>query len=451
MSKPTLNPVLRDFWFTPARNRILYGGRASSKSWDAAGISIMMTQAVKLRIMAVRQFQNKIEDSVYSLLKIQIERFNLKHDFTVLNNKIINNTTGSEFLFYGIQRNLDEIKSTEDVDILWVEEAHGLTKEQWEILEPTIRKKGSQCWFVFNPRYVSDYIWQRFVVKPPPNTMVRRINYDENPFLSDTMQKIIKNAKEEDIKEYDHIYGGHPKTDSEKTIIPRSWVEAAVNRDLGSVHTTQKMAGLDVGDGEEGDGNCITIRRGSYVEFIEEFKETNTTQAARRSLLYCKTHKCREMAFDSIGVGAGVKGESRELEAKHDWKTYPVNVAVAPTDAVYSSGLPAKELFGNLKMELWWKVRERFEKTYKHFNNIKSYPADEMISIPDNEGLIFELSTMTWIDNSNGKMLVEPKKKYKERLGVHSPNLADSLILSFARNPSKNIRMIMKTSQGFGI
>ncbi|HEE4467329.1 TPA: PBSX family phage terminase large subunit, partial [Klebsiella pneumoniae] len=31
-SKPTLNPVLRSFWTTQARNKVLYGGRSSSKS-----------------------------------------------------------------------------------------------------------------------------------------------------------------------------------------------------------------------------------------------------------------------------------------------------------------------------------------------------------------------------------------------------------------------------------
>ena len=76
-SSPTLNPALRDFWRAPARNRILYGGRDSSKSWDAAGFAIYLAQEprLKLRILCTRQFQNKIEESVYTLLKIQIARF----------------------------------------------------------------------------------------------------------------------------------------------------------------------------------------------------------------------------------------------------------------------------------------------------------------------------------------------------------------------------------------
>ncbi|EJD1357995.1 PBSX family phage terminase large subunit, partial [Salmonella enterica] len=40
ISIPTLNPALRNFWTTQARNKVLYGGRSSSKSWDAAGFAI---------------------------------------------------------------------------------------------------------------------------------------------------------------------------------------------------------------------------------------------------------------------------------------------------------------------------------------------------------------------------------------------------------------------------
>lgn len=46
---------------------------------------------------------------MYALLKIQIERFGLRHRFRILDNKIINRFTGSEFMFYGLWRHVDEI------------------------------------------------------------------------------------------------------------------------------------------------------------------------------------------------------------------------------------------------------------------------------------------------------------------------------------------------------
>ena len=128
---PTLNPALRSFWTAPARGRVLYGGRSSSKSWDAAGFAIFLASTLKVRFCCARQFQNKIAESVYTVLKLQIERFGLAAEFDITDRSIVHKTTGSEFIFYGLARNLQEIRSLEDVDVLWIEEAHFLTKEQW--------------------------------------------------------------------------------------------------------------------------------------------------------------------------------------------------------------------------------------------------------------------------------------------------------------------------------
>ena len=228
--KPTLNPALRSFWSAKGyRNRVLYGGRSSSKSWDAAGFATYLTNRYKLRVLCVRQFQNKIAESVYTLLKIQIERFGLDACFDVQRDKIISRETGSEFLFYGLWRSIDEIKSLEGVDILWIEEGHSLTEKQWEVLEPTIRKSGSQVWMIFNPRLASEFAYQRFVVNPPPDTLIRKINYNENPFLSKTLRKIIEALKAKDPEQYARIYGGEPDLDDEQSVIKRSWLMAAID------------------------------------------------------------------------------------------------------------------------------------------------------------------------------------------------------------------------------
>ena len=159
---PTLNPKLKDFWFDEkgklrkARNRVLYGGRSSTKSWEFAGMLAFIAQAYSTRVLCVRRYQNKIKDSVYTLIKNQIDNFDFS-GYNVRATDIIHNN-GSEMVFYGIERNVDEIKSFEGADILWIEEAHNLTKEQWEILEPTIRKEGSEVWISFNPRYATDFI-----------------------------------------------------------------------------------------------------------------------------------------------------------------------------------------------------------------------------------------------------------------------------------------------------
>src|SRR5579862_9569663 len=141
-----LNPALKPFWESKARYKALYGGRASSKSHDAAGFAVFLAANFKVRFLCARQFQNRISESVYNLIEEKIDKGGFRDEFVFTNNSIRHKYTGSEFIFYGIARNLNEIKSLNDVDILWLEEANYLTADQWKVIEPTIRNQGSQIW-----------------------------------------------------------------------------------------------------------------------------------------------------------------------------------------------------------------------------------------------------------------------------------------------------------------
>ena len=292
---------------TKARNKVLYGGRASSKSWDAAGFATYLADNLKLRVLCTRQFQNRIDESVYSLLKIQIDRFGLNHRFKITDKSIINKFTNTEFLFYGLARNINEVKSTESVDILWIEEANSLTEEQWKVLEPTIRKEGSQIWLVFNPGLITDFVYQRFVVNPPPDTIVRKINYNENPFLSQTMKNIIEAAKEEDYDNYMHIYEGEPLNDDEMSVIKRSWIIAACDAHikLGINPSGAYRLGFDVADAGE-DACALVASHGSLTYWSDTWKGKEDELLKSCTRVW---HKAREtsskIVYDAIGDFAG--------------------------------------------------------------------------------------------------------------------------------------------------
>jgi hypothetical protein len=249
-STATLNPVLRDFWLTPARNRVLYGGRSSSKSWDAAGFAVFLSTQCRIRVLCARQFQNKIAESVYTLLKIQISRFGLSNQFIITENSIKHKLTGSEFMFNGLWRHIDEIKSLEGIDICWIEEAHNLTQEQWDILEPTLRKEGSQFWIIFNPRLVTDFVYRRFISNTPPDTIKKQINYVDNPFLSSTILKVIEAKRKEDEEEFRHIYLGEPLTDDDAVIGNKEY-ESAILQRYTLANTIKGINGTLILDAEE--------------------------------------------------------------------------------------------------------------------------------------------------------------------------------------------------------
>lgn len=443
--QPTMNPALKDFWAQQSRFKVLYGGRGSSKSWDAAANSARVSRTIPARILCTRMYQNRIEESVYTTIKKQIRRFNLDHEFRILNNKIIHRETGAEYLFYGLARNIDEIKSLEGVDILWIEEAHALTEEMWELIEPTIRKEHSEIWVIFNPNLSTDFAWKRFVEHPPPNSVVRKINYDENPFLSSTLRETIQNLKETDYDSYEHIYLGVPKEDDESTIIKRSWLEAAVDahKQLDIEVAGRRMVGYDPADGnQEGtaDENAYAKRYGILLEDIQQWiaGEDELFKSCKR-VFKSAIESESEVIYDSVGVGAGCGSNFIQIgeQRKQRITYYPFNAGgkVVNPDKEYKPKVKNKDHFSNVKAQLWWTIRDRLLDTYNAVTKGQAVKEENIISISSEcsylEELITELSTPRKDYDSAGRIRVERKKDMLNR-GIESPNLADAAVMSFA-------------------
>ena len=397
-----LNPALREFWQTRSRNKILYGGRSSSKTWDAAGRAIWIAQRYTKKFLCTRQFQNKISESVYTVLKGQIERFGLTDQFTITNNRITHNTTRSEFVFYGLWRNIDEIKSLEGIDICWIEEGHNLTQEQWDILEPTIRKDGSEFWLIFNPRLRTDFVYKYFIVNTPENTIKRKINYDENPFLTETMRGLIEAKKEENIEEYRHIYLGEPKSEDVNTLFSYELIESSMNSDPNTEidRTGVKTLGVDVSDFGD-DSTVVTFRRGYEIFDMQSRKNISPTECSTWVAHLYKDFKADGIIVDGIGVGAGAVSRMEELGL-------PVingKVSMAADDDRYEKK----------RTEMYFNLKEWMENGGR---------------IPRDDELMEELAAVTYSFGENGKMRIAKKSDMKELLG-RSPDKADSIALNF--------------------
>lgn len=125
---------------------------------------------------------------------------------------------GSEFIFKGLRHNITEIKSTEGIDICWVEEAEKVSRNSWDILIPTIRKPNSEIWVSFNPEDEHSATYQMFVVNPLPGTALAHVDYDDNPFLSDEIKREIEYCKRVDYEKYLHVWKGQVKRYSDAVI-----------------------------------------------------------------------------------------------------------------------------------------------------------------------------------------------------------------------------------------
>jgi len=199
------------------RYKVIYGGRASGKSWAMARASIMLAMKSKLRILCVRQFQNSIADSIHKLLSDSISAMGLDRYFEITQSTI-RAYNGSEYIFKGIHNNPQEIKSMEGVDLCLCEESQNITDESWEILIPTIRKEGSEIWICFNPQREDDATYTRFVKRPPDEAIVVCMNYTDNPWFPEVMRKEMEYCKRIDYAKYEHIWLGHTIMETEAQI-----------------------------------------------------------------------------------------------------------------------------------------------------------------------------------------------------------------------------------------
>lgn len=195
----------------------MYGGRGSAKSWTVARFLLGLGFNTKLRILCAREVQKSISDSVWKLLCDQIGVMKLT-GFYLPTRDMIRGSNGTEFIFKGLRANSQEIKSTEGVDICWVEEAQAVSADSWDILIPTIRKAKSEIWITFNPYDESDPTYQKFIEHPPSDAIVKKINYGDNPYFPDVLRNEMEQCKARDYEAYLHIWEGEVRKHSNALI-----------------------------------------------------------------------------------------------------------------------------------------------------------------------------------------------------------------------------------------
>ena len=210
-------------WINPARHKIAYGGRGSSKSWSIARLLLLRAAASPTRILCAREYQASIADSVHRLLADQIHALNLP-GFNI-GRAEISHANGSLLIFRGIARNPHSIKSAEGINIVWVEEAHAVTEDSWRQLIPTIRTPDSEIWISFNPRYLNDPTCLRFYGdNAPPGAIISIVNHDSNPWFPQVLQTEMELDYQRDPDRARHVWGGEPLTNSSAQVLAGRWI-----------------------------------------------------------------------------------------------------------------------------------------------------------------------------------------------------------------------------------
>lgn len=200
--------------------QVLYGGRSSAKSRTVLHkLLLRAAEKPNQTILCTREFQSSIATSTYAELKQIIYEKDLTSYFEIKYDHILCKN-GSRFIFKGLARDIMQIKSIPNISVCFVEEAETITRELWDVLDPTLRKDDCELMIVFNPRERQSATYQRWLEEPIDNEDILRveINYHENPYNSSTILKKIERMKEHDYPRYEHIYLGKVLDISEDVI-----------------------------------------------------------------------------------------------------------------------------------------------------------------------------------------------------------------------------------------
>lgn len=213
-----LPPKLVPVFTGPARYRGAYGGRGSAKTRSFAKMAAIHAHRCAQAgregiILCVREFMNSLDDSSMAEIKaaIRSEPWLAAH-FDIGDTYIRTACRRVEFIFVGLSRHLDSIKSKARILLCWADEADPITETAWEKLIPTVREDDSEIWVTWNPEIEDSATDQRFRKDPPDGAKIVELNFTDNPWFPAVLDAERASDKEKRPHSYDHIWGGAYKT-----------------------------------------------------------------------------------------------------------------------------------------------------------------------------------------------------------------------------------------------
>jgi len=192
----------------PYRYKAFEGGRGSAKSMSFAKVLLATGTWKPLRILCAREIQKSITESVKQLLDDEITAMGFTDYYTSTKNEI-RGINGTKFLFHGLGTlTVDQIKSFQGLDRVWIEEAQTVSAHSLEILIPTIREEGSELWFSWNPTSRLDPIDKMLRRYTPGDAIIVEANHRDNPWFPESLKADMARDREQDPEKAAHIWDG---------------------------------------------------------------------------------------------------------------------------------------------------------------------------------------------------------------------------------------------------
>jgi phage terminase large subunit len=266
-----------------ARYRGLFGGRGAGKSREIAGKLLMDSFEVTGTLLCARQFQNATQDSSKGLLEKLIAEHELSGSFAITNANIINRQSGGKFVFVGLERNINSIRSMPDIARVWLEEASDVSEPALRVLWPTIRDRDSVIYVSWNPGDPTDPIDEFFRKHPRRDMCSAHVNFEDNPWFGATsMPAEMEALRAHNYERYRHVWLGVYEADKDSKVFGAGTYRVGypVGRTMGQI-----VYGADLGSRRDPTAGCKVIfypdtkelyvareiyQRGVPIQFVPE-------------------------------------------------------------------------------------------------------------------------------------------------------------------------------------
>lgn len=197
-----------------ADTRGAFGGRGSAKTRTFAKMtairSYMWSNAGREGIILCgRQYMNSLADSSLEEIKAAIRSESWLLDNFEIGEKYVRTKDGRiSYSFAGLDRSIDSIKSKARILLAWVDEAETVSETAWQTILPTIREEGSELWVTWNPKRKGSATDLRFRNSRDPRYKIVEMNWRDNPWFPDGLNRKRIKDKEERPDSYEHIWEG---------------------------------------------------------------------------------------------------------------------------------------------------------------------------------------------------------------------------------------------------
>lgn len=179
------------------RYRAAFGGRGSAKSWEFVNAAIFHAVTTpRLRVVFLREVMANLKESSLELVRSRLQHYGLLDTYFREVDGTFVGLGGQKIMFIGLWKGgkPEGIKSLEGAGLTIVEEAQEVRQASLDVLIPTVLRTAiSELWAIWNSRLATDPIdlFFRGPVKPK-GAIVRKINFDQNPFFPDALRELME-------------------------------------------------------------------------------------------------------------------------------------------------------------------------------------------------------------------------------------------------------------------